>query len=186
MLKQDLLILLPKNNMASSKPIISALLIKKNENKEIELFLQTRWKPEISPNYSGMIEIPAGMIEGYENVYEALKREVKEETNLDIVKVINDYKSELRTPRPNDSAFVFKPFICQQVTETNNGLPWIGFVFLCEVKGEVKLQQSEAKDPRWVSMIELKRIIDIEPEVIFPLQLPVLEYFLKQLEQVNI
>ena len=130
--------------MIQPKAIISALLIRKNENNLLEVFLQTRWKPDISPTYSGMIEIPAGAIDSYENVYDALKREIKEETNLEIVRILDDYQSEIVTPRKNDSAFVFKPFICQQVTETNDGLPWIGFVFACEVKGDLKIKIGRA------------------------------------------
>lgn len=160
-----------------TKAVISAILFKK-EGGDVKIFLQTRWKPKISPTYSGMIEIPAGGIDSYENVYDALKREIKEETNLDIIKIIGDYQGRVENPREGDKSFVFKPFICQQVLETNNGLPWIGFVFMCEVDGAVKLNEKEAKDPKWVSIEELKKIIDDNPENIFPLQLPVLKYFI--------
>lgn len=159
-------------------PVVSAILLKK-ENGELRIFLQTRWKPKTSPAYSGMVEVPAGVVESYENVYDALKREVKEETNLDIVRIINDYRGNVVRPRRRDRAFVFKPFLCQQVLQTNNGLPWIGFVFLCEVKGEVRVDKKEAKDPRWVSIRELRQMIQKTPKAIFPLQLPVLEYFAK-------
>jgi len=171
--------------MTNPKAIISALLVRKNKNNVLELFLQTRWKPTISPTYSGMLEIPAGAIDSYENVYDSLKREIKEETNLEIVKIIDDYQGKIRSPRQNDSSFVFKPFICQQATETNNGLPWIGFVFLCEVKGEVILNIDEAKDPRWVTESELRKIITEDFQNIFPLQLPVLEYFLENIKNIN-
>jgi 8-oxo-dGTP pyrophosphatase MutT (NUDIX family) len=159
------------------KAVVSAILFKK-EAGGIKIFIQTRWKPKTSPNYSGMLEIPAGAVDSYENVYDAVKREVKEETDLNIVRIVNDYCGNVIEPRKNDKAFVFKPFICQQVLQTNNGLPWVGFVFLCEVSGEVKIDESEAKDPRWVSIEELKNIITTQPENIFPLQLPVLTYFI--------
>jgi 8-oxo-dGTP pyrophosphatase MutT (NUDIX family) len=160
-----------------TRAIISAILLKK-DGGETKIFLQTRWKPKHSPAYSGMLEIPAGGIDSYENVYDALKREVKEETNLDIIKIINDYQGEIVEPRDNDKAFVFKPYLCQQALETNNGLPWIGFVFLCEVSGEVKIEEKEAKDPIWVSIKELENIVNNTPKNIFPLQLPVLKYFI--------
>lgn len=172
--------LLPrKNNMTNGQPkaIISAILLKKR-GEEIKIFLQTRWKPKISPTYSGMLEIPAGAIDSYENVYDALKREVKEETNLDVIKILDDYQGSIIESRKNDKAFVFKPYICQQALETNNGLPWVGFVFLCEVNGELKINENEANDPRWVSIKELENIVNNQPENIFPLQLPVLKYFI--------
>lgn len=140
----------------------------------------------MSPMYSGMIEIPAGCIDSYENVYDALKREVKEETNLDIVRIVDDYRGEVIEPRAGDRAFVFKPFVCQQALETNNGLPWVGFVFLCEVQGEVITDMSEAKNPRWVSISELQALIEHESNTIFPLQLPVLSYFIENVERVRL
>lgn len=164
---------------SKSIPIVSAILLKK-ENGEVRVFIQTRWKPKVSPTYSGMIEVPAGAIESYENVYDTLKREVKEETNLDVVRVIDDYHGNVANPRRRDKSFVFKPFICQQVLQTNNGLPWIGFVFLCEVKGEVRVNPSEAKNPRWISLHELRDLVRKNPKAIFPLQLPALEYFVKK------
>jgi 8-oxo-dGTP pyrophosphatase MutT (NUDIX family) len=166
--------------MTNEQPraIISAILLK-NQGNEKKIFLQTRWKPKTSPTYSGMLEIPAGGIDSYENVYNSLRREVKEETNLDIVKILNDYQGEIVEPRKNDKAFIFRPFICQQALETNNGLPWIGFVFLCEVTGELKINEDEAKDPIWVSIKELENIVNNKPESVFPLQLPVLKYFVE-------
>lgn len=165
-------------NTVQPKAVVSAILLRKVDG-EVKVFLQTRWKPGVSPTYSGMIEVPAGGIEPYENVYEALRREVKEETNLDVARVIDDYRGEILTLRPGDSSFAFRPFICQQVLSTNNGLPWIGFVFLCEVSGEVIMNVAEARDPRWVSISELREIIDDKPENVFPLQLPAMKYFVE-------
>ena len=160
------------------RPVISAILQKRDQG-DLKIFLQTRWKPQVEAPYSGMFEIPAGGIESYEDVYNALKREVKEECGLDVVKVINDFKSDIEEPIAGDQAFVFKPFLCQQVLSTRNGLPWIGFVFLCEVEGEIKMQEDEAKNPIWVNLNELEEIIKNKPDKIFLLQLPVLKYYLK-------
>lgn len=161
----------------NTRPVISAILQKK-ELGETKIFIQTRWKPHIDSPYSGMFEIPAGGIEPYEDVYETLKREVKEECGLDVIKIIENYKSEIEKPIDGDEAFVFKPFVCQQVLSTRNGLPWIGFVFLCEVSGEIKMQEDEARDPVWLNMKELEELLKNTPEKIFPLQLPVLKYYL--------
>ncbi len=161
-----------------TKAIVSAILFKKDTDG-IKIFIQTRWKPHIDSPYSGMFEIPAGGIDAYENVYEALKREIKEECGLDIVKIINNFQSDIDEPVSDDKAFVFSPFVCQQVLSTRNGLPWIGFVFLCEVEGEVKMQESEAKDPQWLTLDELEKLLNTKSEKIFPLQLPVLKYYLQ-------
>lgn len=166
------------------KAIVSAILIRKGSDG-IEIFLQTRWKPAISPTYSGMVEIPAGGIDAYENVYDALKREVREECGLTVTRVVNDYRGPIKNTLDQEQAFVFKPFICQQALQTKDGLPWIGFVFLCEVRGEVKINPAEAKNPRWVSAEQLRAILETTPHQIFPLQLPVLRYFLENLDQIS-
>jgi len=165
-------------NEPKPKAVISAILFKRFP-EGVKIYLQTRWKPVTSPTYSGMLEIPAGAIDSYENVYDTLKREVKEETNLDITRIVDDYQGEIVEPRANDRAFVFRPYLCQQVLATNNGLPWVGFVFLCEVDGEVKIQESEAKDPVWLPLTELASLVNDQPQQFFPLQLPVLKYFIE-------
>ena len=71
--------------------IVSAI-IERERNGTKEVLIQTRWKPENDPVYSGTLEIPAGGLNKYENVYEAVKREVFEETELKVI----GFKPELR------------------------------------------------------------------------------------------
>jgi 8-oxo-dGTP diphosphatase len=166
------------------RAIVSAI-IEKNENNIRYLFLQTRWKPAISPQYSGLLEIPAGGIDTYENVFNTLKREVKEETGLDIVKIISDYEGKVEENILGNKAIIFQPFVCQQMLESNGGLPWVGFVFRCEAKGEVSINTKEAKDPCWVTIDELKSLLSNSPELFFPLQYPVLKYYVEKVISEN-
>lgn len=159
------------------RAIVSAIIEKVEDGKRY-IFMQTRWKPQVSPNYSGVLEIPAGAIDSYENVYEAVKREVREETGLEITRFIDDEQTPVMYTRPGDASIAFRPFLCQQVLETNGGLPWVGFVFRCEAEGEIDMQSSEAKDPRWISLDELDEIIRTAPEKIFSLQLATLRYYI--------
>jgi len=163
--------------MNNPKVVVSALLEREHDG-ERQLFIQTRYKPHASPTYLNTFEIPAGGVGPYENVYDALKREIKEETGLNIIKIIGDDSTGVLENRPGDSSMAFRPFLCQQVLETNGGLPWYGFVFLCEVKGEVVMQEEEAKDPQWVSMSDLKKMVEQQPEKIFSLQYATLKKYL--------
>ena len=61
---------------------VVSVIIEREHAGEREVLVQTRWKPERDPQYSGTLEIPAGGIHAYENVYEAVRREVREETGL--------------------------------------------------------------------------------------------------------
>lgn len=158
------------------RPVISAIL-EKTEGGAQYVFLQRRWKPKASPTYLGVWEIPAGGIDDYEDVHTALRREVMEECGLEIVKIRDDYRGETQRPKAGEAAFVFRPYLCQQVLETNGGLSWIGFVFRCEVAGTPKMEPSEARDPLWVTVSELEKMLREDPAQFFPLQLPVLQEY---------
>ena len=155
-------------------PVISAI-IERDYNGETEILVQTRWKPERDPEYSGTLEIPAGWIDRYENVYDAVKREVKEETGLDVIKIKPEVKTKIHSPK-NDGSFAFQPFCCQQ--QIKGGKPWIGFVFICEVvDAELKENPEETRDINWVNYKVLKKIFEETPEKIFTLQLGVLDFY---------
>jgi hypothetical protein len=92
---------------------------------------------------------------------------------------VDDQQGEILSPREGDKSFVFRPYLCQQVLETRDGLPWIGHVFLCEASGDPIMQKEEAKDPIWVPVDKLSSMLSTQPELFFSLQLPVLQYFVK-------
>lgn len=109
-------------------------------------------------------------------MYDALKREVLEETGLVINNIKPDIKTIKHVTNKDDASFAFVPFCCQQ--QLKGGRPWIGFVFLCEVEdAEPVAQEDEVKDIRWVEKDELKKIFNETPEKIFTFQLGVLDYY---------
>ncbi len=162
-------------NVEINIPVVSAIIERMHDGQK-EVLVQTRWKPENDPMYSGTLEIPAGWIDLYENVYDALKREVKEETGLMVTKITPDIKTKTHSPK-EDGAFAFVPYCAQQ--QIKGGKPLIGFVFLCEVADEEpRAQKEETRDVRWIAIAELRRIFENTPEKIFTLQLGVIDYYL--------
>lgn len=158
------------------RAVVSAIIEKVEEGTRY-IFMQTRWKPQASPTYLGVLEIPAGGIDSYENVYDAVRREVREETGLEITEFIDDVCTPAMESRPGDTSIAFRPFLCQQVLQTNGGLPWVGFVFRCRAEGEIIMEPTEAKDPRWVTIDELDEMLTQTPEKVFSLQLATLRYY---------
>jgi len=155
--------------------IVSAI-IEREHAGETEVLVQTRWKPTRDPEYSGTLEIPAGGIHAYENVYEAVKREVLEETGLHVKGFYPDIRTKTYAPR-GDDCFAFVPFCCQQ--QLRGGVPRIGIVFICQVEDEEPVPgQGEVQGTVWMKRSELRRIVDTTPERIFTLQLPVFDYYL--------
>ena len=156
--------------------VVSAI-IERERGGRIEVLIQTRWKPETDPVYSGMIEIPAGGMNWYENAYDAITREVYEETGLKVIRFKPDIRTEIFSNQ-DDDCFAFVPFCCQQ--QLRGGWPRVGFVFRCEVEDkEPSPRQSEVKEISWVTKSELEEIITKTPEKVFTLQLGVLDYYLK-------
>lgn len=156
-------------------------IIERTHNGTKELLLQTRWKPHTDPLYSGTFEFPAGVLDKpFENVYDTLAREIKEESGLVLKAVRGDDRTKVYSPKGSDGIIAFRPFCCTQ--QLKNGKPWIGFVFICEVEDdEPKAQLSEAKDPKWLPVNEVKELVEKSPEQFFGLQLPAWEYYFKEL-----
>jgi 8-oxo-dGTP pyrophosphatase MutT (NUDIX family) len=156
---------------------VVSVIIEREHNGEIEVLVQTRWKPEQDPIYSGTLEIPAGGIESYENIYEAARREVWEETGLRVTSFYPDIQTSVYAPQ-DDDCFAFVPFCCQQ--QLKGGIPRIGIVFICHVEdAEPKPELTEVREILWIKATELRRIVEKQPERIFTLQLPVLDYYLR-------
>lgn len=160
--------------------LVSAI-IERERDGEIEVLVQTRWKPERDPQYSGTLEIPAGAMNQYENVYDAVEREVLEETGLKVIGFRPDVRTKVHSQQ-GDDCFAFVPFCCQQ--QLGGEWPRVGFVFLCTVEDQEPIpRQGEVKDIRWMKKSELRQVFEETPEKIFTLQLGVLDYYLNHEHQ---
>ena len=112
------------------------------------------------------------------NRYDALKREVFEETGLRVLRIKPDRQTAV-VSRGDDGAFAFVPFCAQQ--QTSGGLSRIGLVFVCEVEDTVPVANpDETKDIVWMSRPALKQLIDRNPEKIFTFQLAALRFYLRK------
>lgn len=171
------------NKKISEAPVIFvAGILERMEGTVKKVFLQTRWKPKTSTIYSGLLEIPGGRINSYENVFDSIQREVKEECGLKIMAFRNSFQGESFNVDQFEQTMIFRPFLCQQVLNKNDGKLWFGFVFICEVEGEPKTQEGETKDPRWVSIKELEQLINKQSKKIFPHQYQALKYYVESMK----
>lgn len=156
-------------------PFVSAI-VEREKDGETEVLVQTRWRPQAEWNYHGTIEIPAGVLDkGFEDVTEAVKREVKEETGLNVTEIVGFEKTKIHSPN-NDASYAFRPFACSQ--QLKGGLPWVGFAFICRVEeGETKYQEDETRNVRWIKKSELRKEFEKSPEKFFTLHLGTLEMY---------
>lgn len=160
-------------------PYVGAI-IEREKNGEVEVLIQTRFKPNSDPLYTGTFEFPAGTLDKpYENIFDALAREIEEECGLKLKSIKSDSKTETFQTEKEDAVFGFRPFCCTQ--QLKNGKPWIGFVFICEVENtEPKTSSNESRDVKWVNAKEVKHIFTESPEKLFTLELPAWEYYFRE------
>jgi ADP-ribose pyrophosphatase len=155
--------------------VVSAIIEREREGEK-EVLIQTRWKPEKDPKYSGTLEIPAGAIARHENIYDALRREIFEETGLQVVSFKPDVRTKIYKIN-DDEAFAFLPFCCQQ--QVRGDVARVGFVFLCTVKDQQPFpQEDEVRDIQWIKKSELRKLLNRNPEKFFIFHLGVLDYYL--------
>jgi len=156
--------------------------IERFDHGQWEVLLQTKWKPEEDVRHSGLIEIPDGRVEVGEDIYTALKREVKEECGLEIQ--ANKLGGEIRARGKFDEVSIaFVPFC----GETFLGSSYVGFAFVCTASGQlIKKGVYDAKENRWLKLSELKRMLSNESEKIYSYYLSALKLYLEEKEKGNI
>src|SRR3954454_8607210 len=146
-------------------PTVSAIIERQHRGRT-QVLIQVRWKPDKDPVYSGAFEIPAGGIYQSENVYDALKREVFEETGLRVTAIRPDAKTAVHSQH-GDDVFAFVPFCCHQQL---SGKARIGFVVICTDEALIVPAPAEVQEIVWLDRAELRRLLQQTPERIFMYQ----------------
>ena len=151
-----------------------AAIIEKIVNNEKYILIQTRQK-EDGAETNGMLEVPAGKIREYENIFRALRREVKEETGLTITKILGEDR-QISNLIGSNEVISYTPYC---VTQNLSGAYSIILnTFLCEAEGELLTETNESQNIHWMKIEELKKIFKNNPEKIFLLHINALQKYL--------
>jgi 8-oxo-dGTP pyrophosphatase MutT (NUDIX family) len=156
-------------------PFVGAIIEREIDNQK-HILIQVREKKS-DKIYSGSLEIPGGKMQAFEDIYDTILREVKEETNLDVT-FIDGKTRRLDYQNREDVSSLIEPFC---VTQMQCG-PFIGLIFLCQAVGVPAMVTDEAKEARWVPVNELKEIINETPEKIYTAFLAPLKKYIKMME----
>ena len=154
-------------------PAVGAIIVKKAEDEEM-ILVQTR-KKNNGDGMDGLLEIPAGKIREYENIFEALRREVWEETGLHITAIQGEDTSRFIDVTGNKT-IAFSPYCVTQ--NLSGAYSIILSTFICEAEGELLEQTNETENIRWMGRRELKEIVNNSPESIFLMHVHALRKYL--------
>ena len=152
---------------------VGAIIVKKVGDEEF-ILVQTR-KKNSNDGTDDLLEIPAGKIREYENMFDALRREVWEETGLQITTIQGEKECKCLDVNGN------KTILCSPYCVTQNlsgSYSIILNTFICEAKGELLERTNESENIRWMRKDELKYIVENAPECIFLMHVNALRKYL--------
>ena len=156
-------------------PAVGAI-IRRNIDGEAHILIQTRNKAN-DKGTNGLLEIPAGRIREYENIFTALRREVWEETGLTLSKIEGEEKAFSSLVGENHSVCA-QPFCINQ--NLSGAYSLLLSVFLCEAEGEPNSESDESCDIHWEKESVLKERVEKHPERFFLMSLnPLKKYFMR-------
>lgn len=156
-----------------AKPCVGAI-IEKNINHEKYILVQTRQK-EDGGKTNGLIELPAGKIREYEDVFTALRREVREETGLNVTKIYGETCASL-VETNGITTISFTPYCITQ--NLSSAYSIILNTFLCEAEGELLRSTDETENIHWMHINDVKSLVLEEPEKIFFMHINALRKYL--------
>src|SRR5699024_311221 len=119
-----------------------------------EIVIQRRVK---SHEDSTPYELPGGRLEEYEPIMGGLRREVYEETGLDITSVLGE-ETRMETNGTDSKVEVMKPFAVYQTIQ--GPVDSVGFYFRCNASGKILSEGDETEDIKWISVNELRTALE--------------------------
>jgi ADP-ribose pyrophosphatase/8-oxo-dGTP diphosphatase len=151
----------------------AAGLIRALREGEEWILLQERNKTGASSE-AGLIEIPAGKIRAFENIYDCLRREVREETGCTVIRIQGEDEA-VHVLMNGYDVLSYAPYACAQ--NLAGHYPIMVQTFLCEVDGLPLQQSDESRDIRWVRRRDLARLLQQSPERFYPMHLSALRRY---------
>jgi ADP-ribose pyrophosphatase len=139
------------------------------------ILIQERYKDD-APLEDGLIEIPAGKIREFENIYDCLRREIKEETGLDVTEIEGENES-IVLEFNGYKVLSYTPFARSQ--NLRGTYPIMVQTFICRVKGDLAASTNETRFLRWVSLEKLEELIEGEWNRFYPMHVNTLREYIK-------
>ena len=149
-------------------------IIEREISSGTTILIQVRNKP-----YEGgkWLELPGGRVEEFESLVGALKREVKEETRLEIT-YIKGMDTRLETGSMDANVECLTPFAVYQTLK--GPVDSMGVYFLCEATGELLVTGDETEGIRWATVQQVAQWMKTNPGKFDWVDRAGLQYYLQQ------
>ncbi len=149
-------------------------IIERFNNEEIEIVIQRRAKHHSSLKF----ELPGGRINLFEFLTQAVIREVKEETGLDVFEIEgNETRVDTKGINSEFEVECLKPFAAYQTIK--GPVDSIGYYFKCKASGELLEAGDETVDIQWISIKKLNELFLNNPIDFSDVDRAGIKYYLK-------
>lgn len=122
------------------------------------ILIQVRNKPHEGGKW---LELPGGRVEEFESLVSALKREVVEETGLEVT-FIEGINTRLETRSADANVECLAPFAVYQTLK--GPVESMGVYFLCKAEGKLLRVGDETEDIQWMPVLQLAEWMKTSPE----------------------
>lgn len=133
---------------------VRAFIIREQDGVE-EVYVQRRMKAH---EEKFPIELPGGQLEEYESLLDCLKREVKEETGFDVIKVVDSLEYVQTKSTQGFVVECMSPFGVYQTVE--GPVDSMGVYFKCYVSGKGLDIGDDSERVGWVTREELAQFVE--------------------------